>query len=149
MEWIKECFKYALLIIFICVAQEVVSDFCGKTYVKLYPNKYSYQDAVVEFERICKGASIDEEDDEHAEYSKFYDNKAQAESSFMLLATALHEKYATGKFRHWYILGNEKIYRCCDKDKNIIALRYVKHKAGFYFGDWEKPSYQIQFYIEK
>lgn len=134
-------FVLALIILF------TINGFCGKKYSKFYPNKCSRTWAVTQFKNIC-GSSSPESSGDGIEYSKFYDNGSQAMNDFMILARSLDSKYANGEFRHMYVSRKERIYQCYDRNKKLIALRYVRHNAGYYMGEWTNAFYQIQLYIE-
>lgn len=136
-----------LFVLALIVVPYAINEFCGKKYAKFYPNKCSRTWAVTQFKNIC-GSSSPESSGDGIEYSKFYDNGSQARNDFMTLARSLDGKYANGEFRHIYVSRKERIYQCYDRNKKLIALRYIRHNAGFYMGEWENAFYQIQFYIE-
>ena len=140
--------EIAIFILILIVLPVTVSNFCGKRYTKLYPNKSTQSWAVKQFKNIC-GKSTPNGSDGGVEYSVFYESKGAAINDFMALARSLDGKYANGKFRHLYVSGKERIYQCCDANRKLIALRYKKHPSGFYMGNWESAFYEIQFYIEK
>ena len=152
MERIKEWFSsHEILSAFlfvvalnICLSKTL--DFFSKTYEKFYINEYSYELAISEFERICDEYDIVKEDEYEAEYHKSYINKDEAINDFMDLALVCDGLYANGKLRHWYISSKERVYRCQDKDRNLIAIRFIKHKR--YGINW-KPTYELQFFVEK
>jgi hypothetical protein len=159
MEWISNLFdniKYWFsclsgvfkILIFgltLFIISECATGYFGRTYQKYRQNNKSYTLALKEFKRVCKGYKVWESNDYESEYYKLYDNRNEAINDFMRLAETFDAIYANGKFRHIYILGNERVYRCCDKDKNRIAIRVKKNKRiGL---NW-KPNYEINFFIE-
>jgi hypothetical protein len=149
-NWFRELSNGKTVLIFVIVVLFFswgASELFGKKYEKFYPNKCSRTWAVAQFKNIC-GSSSPESSGDGIEYSKFYDNGSQAMNDFMILARSLDSKYANGEFRHMYVSRKERIYQCYDRNKKLIALRYVRHNAGFYMGEWEKAFYQIQLYIE-
>jgi hypothetical protein len=123
-----------------------VPHFLGKTYANPHPNHQSYLIAVNEFENICGGDYSSEFEDNGIEYTTYYDNKGKAISTFMLLAHTFNDIYANGKFCHIYLSRNERVYRCCDKDRKVIAIRLKRHKGYFSMGEWEPAFYEINFY---
>jgi hypothetical protein len=133
-------------ILLIYIISTAIPNIIGKTYEKYHTNKHSYEYAIREFERVCGKGHLWENRGYESEYLKFYDNKDEAINDFMSLATMYNTIYANGKFRHWYIWSKERVYRCCDRNKNRIALRYLKHKREGV--NW-KPTYEISFYVEK
>lgn len=147
-EWIRnhEILTLVLILLLISGGINLVIDFCDNRYEKFYPNTYSYEVALEEFERICGDYKVGEENEYESEYYKFYDNKGEAINDFMSLVCVFDGLYANGKVRHWYLMGNERIYQCCDKNRNLIAVRLLKHKRmGI---NWE-PEYELNFYVEK
>lgn len=158
MGKIKEWFSDYPAVIWIaflllcCLGFSIIKEFFDNTYSKFYPNEYSYTIAVDEFKRIIPEYGVEKDDEYESEYYEFYDNKSEAISCFLLLANRLDTRYANGKFRHWY-LGKERIYQCYDKDRNLIAVRFKKHRGAFWsgWGGWDerKPFYMIEFYVEK
>lgn len=145
-DWFSSLSAWWVLLMFVLVSfvgGEIFDNFCGKKYYNPYANKTSYSVAIREFESICGKGHLEDSDADYAEYSRYYDSRSQAMSAFMLLAHNLNEKYADGKFRHWYVWRNERIYQCIDKNENLIALHFIKRKAG-----WES-FYEIEFYVEK
>lgn len=151
--WLSELSGVWILLIFV-VATSVISwgtsEFLGRKYEKFYENNHSCTWSVTQFKNIC-GKTLSNDDGGGIEYYKFYDSRGQAINDFMTLARMYDGKYANGKFRHLYVPRRERIYQCWDKDKRLIAVRFVKHKAGIWYGDWEewKPSYEVDLYIEK
>lgn len=143
---LSEGFQILIFGITLFIVSEFLSGCFDKTYVKMYPNETSSSVATREFKRICGGGSAEYVDD-GVEYKAFFDTKREAIHSFMLLTQSLDNHYANGKFRHYYLSQKERIYRCCDRSKKIIAVRYKKYNASS-FGDW-KPLYSIQFYVEQ
>lgn len=141
--WVLLCFA-----VVVSLLSWGATELFGKKYQKFYPNEHSYFWAVNQFKRVCE-KSTDESDEYGIEYHKFYDSRGQAINDFMTLARMLDRKYANGKFRHIYVSGTERIYQCCDKKRRLIALHFVKHRAGFHFGSWESSFYEIEFYVEK
>lgn len=123
-------------------------EFFGKKYSKFYPNEYYSSWAVSKFKSVCEG-SYSNTDESGVEYYKFYDSRGEAVNDFMILARMFDSKYANGKFRHLYIPRKERIYQCWDTDNKLIAIHYIKHRGTFYFGSWEKPTYEIEFYVER
>ena len=151
--WLSELASvWAILIygIVISVISLGVTEFFGKKYDKFYDNKSSCSWAVTQFKNIC-GKPMSNKDGDGIEYYKFYDSRGQAINDFMTLARMYDGKYANGKFRHLYVPRRERIYQCWDKDKRLIAVRFVKYKAGIWYGDWGewKPSYEVDLYVEK
>lgn len=120
--------------------------FVDKTYEKFYVNEHSYVVAVKEFERICGDFNVRENNEYESEYYKYYDCKNEAINDFMNLVLVFDGLYANGKTRHWYLSGKERVYRCHDKDENLIAIRLLKHRRmGL---NW-KPEYELDFFVEK
>lgn len=149
--WFSELSDIKLVLIFFVVVSVIswgASEIFGKKYEKFYANNHSCSWAVSQFKSIC-GNTMSNDDGGGIEYYKFYDNRSQAINDFMTLARMLDGKYANGKFRHIYVPRKERIYQCWDKDRRLIALHFVKHRAGFYFGSWEKAIYEIEFYVER
>ena len=149
-HWFSELsgvFQILIIGLTLFIVGEVLSGYFGKTYVKMYPNKQSSSVAIQEFKNVC-GRCTAELKDDGVEYEVFYDSKGEAINSFMLIARRLNGIYSNGKFRHCYMSQNERIFRCCDKNRKIIAMRYKKHRAIPLDGIWE-PTYSIQFYVEK
>ena len=147
-EWMSShetlCALIALLLFYGAV--DIVLGFAGKTYVKYRSNEYSYEIAIEEFERVCGEYMVLTENEYESEYYKFYDNKAEAINDFMNLVLVFDGIYANGKIRHWYVWGKERVYRCCDKNKNRIAIRFLKHRR---MGINWKPDYELTFFVEK
>lgn len=141
-----EIFSTLLLLILLCGGVTLLLNFLDKKYVKFYPNEYSYEIAIEEFERICGEYKIQEENEYESEYYKYYDNKNEAINNFMNLVLVFDGLYANGKIRHWYLLDKERVYQCHDKDENLIAIRLLKHRRGGL--NW-KPEYELGFYTEK
>lgn len=137
--WIVLAFALTITII-----TECATSFLGDTYTKLYPNNNSYTLAKKEFKNICgyKKYSIEDETG-GITYTQYYDVEEKAEGDFFALVYSLDEIYANGKFRHYYLFGDEKIYKCYDKDKRLIAVR---------FAEWEdfdgEEFYSIEMFIE-
>lgn len=146
-DWIMNLPSIVHLLILLVatnLAVNFVSAKFGRTYEKYYPNKNSYELALSEFKRICAGYSVEYEDEFESQYYEFYDDKNKAIGDFMTLAYALNKEYANGRFKHIYVLGKERIYRCCDKDKNRIAMRLRRHRVLGY-----GTSYELNFFVEK
>lgn len=149
--WLSELSGVWTLLLFFVVVSLIswgISELFGKKYEKFYPNKQSYSWAVTQFKSVCE-KSTSESDEYGIEFRKFYDSRGQAVNDFMTLARMFDGKYANGKFRHLYVPRKERIYQCWDKQKRLIALHFVKHRGGFYFGSWEKSFYEIEFYVER
>ena len=151
-DWIDDhgTLSFIIMLLLLCICINSISNFCGKTYKKFYPNKCPSDYAITEFQSICRDYAVSE-DDSRVSYL-FFDDKREAVGCFMLLVNRLDSHYANGKFRHWYVLNKERIYQCYDRDKNLIAVRLSKHKGAFWsgFGGWDerKPFYELQFYVE-
>jgi hypothetical protein len=149
--WLSELSGVWSILLFAIVVSLLswgISELFGKKYEKFYANKHSYSWAITQYKSVCEQSSS-HEDEEGVEYYKFYDSRSQAINDFMTLARMFDGKYANGKFRHLYLRKDERIYQCWDRNKKLIAIHFVKHKAGFYFGSWQKSSYEIEFYVEK
>lgn len=153
MERIKDLHPIWCILIIAAAASLVswgTSELFGKRYQKFYPNEHTSSFAIHEFKRTI-GKCSKEEDEYGVEYCKFYDSRQEAIDDFMDVARSLDEYYANGKFLHLYVMRKERVYQCYDRKKNLIAVRFIKHRAGIwhgYKGEW-KPFYEIDLYVEK
>ena len=149
MEKIKDLHPIWYILIIAVVAWGA-SGLLGKRYQKFYPNVHNSSFAVHAFKSTI-GNCAKEEDEYGVEYYEFYDSRREAISDFMEVARSLDEYYANGEFKHLYVARKERVYQCCDRNKNLIAVRFIKHRAGIwhgYKGEW-KPFYEVDLYIEK
>jgi hypothetical protein len=146
-DYISELSEWWWILIFGLVSLAVVecgTSFLGDTYTKLYPNNNSYTLAKKEFKKICgyKKYSIEDEVG-GVVYSQTYNVEEKAKGDFFALVYSLDEIYANGKFRHYYLFGDEKIYQCCDKDRRLIAVRLREYEER-----GEDDFYEIEMFIE-
>lgn len=144
-RWLSDLSEVSLVIVYAAIViavSGVATSFFGKRYQKFYPNQCSSSVAVSEFKRICGPRYSAEEDEYGKELSKFFDSRGEAVHNFMSIVHRLNNNYANGKFWHCY-LGNERIYQCYDKNKNLIAVRLKRYKDG-----WES-FYEMNLYVEK
>lgn len=147
-DWFRshEILSTILIILLLYGSIFLLLDFFGKTYEEYRPNKYSSEIAEKEFNRICGEGYVWDDKGYEVDYSKTYYNKSEAINDFMRLAYIYDGYFADGKFRHIYVLGKERIYRCCDKDRNRIALRVIKHRR---MGINWKAEYEINLFVER
>lgn len=141
-----EILSIGIILLLVYGAIDLALGFIDKTYEKYYPNEYSYEVAIEEYERICGELRIWDENEYESEYYKYYDNKNEAINDFMNLVLVFDSIYANGKIRHWYVSGKERVYRCHDKDENLIAIRLLKHRR---MGINWKSEYELNFFVEK
>lgn len=138
-----------LLVVVGSLAYWGITDFFGKEYEKFRPNYISCVWAESQFKNLC-GPVMPHKEGVGVEYCEFYDKRSQAINDFMALARMFDSQYANGKFRHIYVLRNERVYQCWDRDKRLIAIRFKKHRAGIWYGykgEW-KPFYELDLYIQ-
>ena len=113
----------------------------------MHHNNISYTEAVKEFKTLCDNGKLVDSDETFAEYADYYEDRGYAVRTFMILANRLDNLYGNGVFRHLYF-GSNRVYQCCDKNRNLIAIQLVRHRASPSFG-YMKPYYEIDFYVEK
>lgn len=147
-EWFRshEILSAILIILLLNGSISLLLDFFGKTYEEYRSNEYSSEIAEQEFSRICGEGHVRDDNGYEVHYSKTYSNKSEAINDFMRLAYIYDNYYANGKFRHIYVLGKERIYRCCDKDRNRVAIRVIKHRR---MGINWKAEYEINLFVER
>ena len=94
-----KCYLSELSPIFLILAWVVLlsliscfgSHFFGNTYEKYYTNNESSVYALAEFQRVCEGYDIINDDRYEIEYMLYYDDRNKAIGDFMSIAHALNK----------------------------------------------------------